>query len=240
MSIVIQYPDYLLLLTKDGGMPAVPSGQRLGAVFTTATARDAFRQQLESEVFDAASTGADLFPKLHEMHLDGVVFNPSGPQPSITLDPSAIERLCQHLQPAGFDRLATAAFPNGAPGPIAALDALWNELFSLKEWVFVVRPGGMANPYPYVAIFQDQRCVFAFTDGERARQFCIDNHLMDPAGKNSFHMTMPLPGALEWIEEAGGRSEFEVVHFNLGGVGWFAPVANFPAIRRHLGKFAGL
>jgi hypothetical protein len=247
LAIAAQHPQYFLLMTSRG-LPTAPDsqGRRLAAIFTSEAARDAFHEQIKTaepeQIVYTHTNGADLFPWLRDMHLDGLVFNCMGPQKPIAFVPLFIEEVCRILQPEGpakgdFDRLASAAFPDGQVGPMPALDALWNELFDLREWVFAVRPQGMANPYPYIAIFNGKRCAFAFTDSERARQFCVDNNLLDPDGKNSFHMTMPLPGVLDWIAEAGAAAgEFEVVHFNFGGVGWFCPVENFPVIRRHLGR----
>jgi hypothetical protein len=39
-------------------------------------------------------------------------------------------------------------------------------------------------------------------------------------------------GALEWLEQQAG---LDIIHFNFGGIGWFAPIENLSKIRRHLG-----
>ena len=235
---VANYPQYFLLHTADG-MPTAPDddGRRLAAIFTSEAAREIFRQELKvtAPLYTTVS-GAEMFPRFRGTSLDAIIFNCSGPQnEQWTFTPDLLKELCTRIE-TGFDYLATVAFPDGAHGPTEALDALWTALFDLKEWYFAVAPEANTNPYPFISTFNGKRCAFAFTDPQRSWAFCSDNDLLDPLGKASSHIAMPLPQVLEWIRQAGENEEFEIVHFNFGELGWFCPVSTFPGISRRLNQ----
>jgi hypothetical protein len=229
IPLIANYPAYHVLLT-DKGMPTAPDskGRKLGAIFTSEAALEAFRERIQpGEAHPATVPGPDIFPQFRDMQLEGIVFNCCGPQPALAFIPEFLDQICDHLGVLpDFDSLATAAFPGNQLGPMPALDALWTAVLSLRQWIFPVNPTNRASPF--YAIYEDHRCAFAFTDADRLLEFCKANNLPDE------YITMPLPGVLDWVEESTG--EFEVLQFNLGGIGWFCPVQNLAAIRKRLRK----
>lgn len=129
-----------------------------------------------------------------------------------------------------FDALASAAHPNGAQGPRAAMDALWRATFSLPEWHFAVHAERPTQPL--VVEMDGKRWVFAFTDAARVERFYREN-AAKTGGAHSFRLTMPSAGARKWIGDAEKQGIFGV-HFNFGQPGWFAPAPALDRIHTHL------
>lgn len=127
-----------------------------------------------------------------------------------------------------FDALCGRAYPNGATGPRAAMDALWKATLQLETWHFAVPK---QNPTtPLLVAIEGKTWAFAFTDGGRARRFVTENP--EPCGgAHDFVLAIPSGGAREML--SGMRGVFGV-HFNYGQPGWFAPIPNLDRIHAHL------
>jgi hypothetical protein len=253
LRYVANYPEYLLLFTGDG-MPMAPDhkGRRLAPIFTSHTAYDAFHQEVMSEgklvqPWIATVSGADLFPKLHTMNLDGIVFNCCGPQRPLAFVPRTLEVLVERIGkplapiPAkvpDFRALAAKAFPAQHQGEREDLNALWRAALDLEAWHFFVHPKDVGEPYPFITVEGGKRCAFAFTSVDIAQYFAFENGFVKEEKSGVFCIEMKLPGAIDWIERAGANNgEFEVVHFNFGAPGFFCPAAQFKPICRFLKRF---
>lgn len=129
-----------------------------------------------------------------------------------------------------FLALCSAAYPEGAPGPRPAMDALWTALFQLERWLFAVEPGDPTRPY--VGEYAGQRWAFAFTDSGLLGRFVEQNGLRGPG--DLLFLSMPAADARGWIEQAGERGLLAGVQFNFAGPGWFAPARSLAAIHTHL------
>jgi hypothetical protein len=129
-----------------------------------------------------------------------------------------------------FNALAKAAYPNeNEPGPMDAMNALWQACFALDSWLLLVHPQSMGDPRPFIAIVDDYECAFAFTDSSRVSQFAEENKLLGPDG-DVFFIAMSPAGVLEWIEQRPSLR----LHFNFGEPGWYSPAPQLPRIREFL------
>lgn len=133
-----------------------------------------------------------------------------------------------------FDALALEAYPRDAErGPREALQTLWRELLALPIWEFAVHPGDVGNPRAFIANHDNQDCVFAFTDADRATEFARAHDLLDANG-DSYRLSLALPGVFDWLTAAADRGEFSAVQFNFGRIAWFSPVSQLLVIREHI------
>lgn len=256
LRTVANFGAYWIVL-QDGKLPAAPDSKNrvLAPVFTTAAARDLFLDTLPDDQINQKLVlklnGQQLFSKLADMQIDGIVFNCVGPQDPLAFVPQLAEQALRHI--AGptksnetaadtkkeivFDPLVQAAFPNGGlGGSMDALDALHHQLFALDEWIFAVHPKQAANPLPYVIQHQGRRRAYAFTDRQRAFTFAKANDLLDQDGQ-AVNISMTPTATLEWLGNPANR--VEVLHFNFGGLGWFIPAENLPKIYARLNEQVG-
>ncbi|GEM_PF-2839715 len=253
LTLVANYPDYILLVTGDG-MPMAPDdkGRRLAPVFTTNAAFEAFHREVLAEgkliqPLRVTETGATLFPRLLGMGLHGLVFNCCGPQRPLAFVPRTIEVLIERIGKAtpveeksaepDFLALTAKAHPNGTgQGEQEDHSQLWRAVLDLEEWHFLVHPKDSADPYPFIANEGGKRCAFAFTGSETASTFAVANNLTDAQG-GAVYISMKLPGAIEWIESAGASGQLELVHFNFGCPGFYCPADRFKVLCRYLNRF---
>lgn len=250
LTLVANYPEYLLLVTGDG-MPMAPDGKgrRLAPVFTNEASFEAFREELVSEgrliqPLLVRTPGAELFPKLQAMELHGMVFNCCGPARPLAFVPRTIDVLVERIGkpvpvvPVDFVRLAARAFPEQQQGAREDLNALWHATLDLESWHFFVHPDqAMKDPYPFITVESGKRCVFAFTSTDLAQKFAFANEFVKEEKSGVLCISMPLPGAIDWIERAGLNGEIERVHFNYGMPGWFSPPEQLKPICRYLKRF---
>ncbi len=130
-----------------------------------------------------------------------------------------------------FDALTAAALPNQQLGPAAAVDALWRAVFSLDQWLFIVHPNSAIDPRPFVAYEAGYVCLFAFTDGERLREFAKENAMLDEKG-NALMLSVSPDTGIDWGHQEYQRGGRQRIHFDFGGPGWFAPLMGLPGIHR--------
>ncbi|MCC6521395.1 MAG: hypothetical protein IT373_01915 [Polyangiaceae bacterium] len=109
------------------------------------------------------------------------------------------------------------------------MDALWNALLRLPQWIFAVSERDPTAPL--VVAMDGKSWVFVFTDTTQLERFLRENNLRGQGELQ--YLTMPVDGARRWLAQAGTRGVFGV-HFNFGGPGWFAPIPNIDAIHAHL------
>jgi hypothetical protein len=251
LTLVANYPEFLLLVTGDG-MPMAPDnrGRKLAPVFTNPASYEAFREEVLSEgkliqPLLTKISGAELFPKLHTMQLDGMVFDCCGPERPLAFVPQTIPLLVERIgKPVAeapvvdFIRLAARAFPDQQQGARQDLDALWQATLDLDEWHFFVHPDQASkDPYPFIAPQDGKRCGFVFTSIGLAQKFAFANEFVKEENSGVLCISMPLPGAIDWIERAGASGELERVHFNFGMPGWFSPPEQLKPICHHLKRF---
>jgi hypothetical protein len=134
-----------------------------------------------------------------------------------------------------FTALQAAAYPNNAPGPVEALDALWRALFALDTWVFLIHPARLArgdDPFPFIADVGGEGCVMVFTSSEEAAAFAARNQLTTPEGAAAT-LVMPTAAALTWLDQELPAHVARVA-FNHGPNGWRAPRAQVAVIHEAL------
>lgn len=132
-----------------------------------------------------------------------------------------------------FAGLVAAAYKTGAPPTDAALHDLFAALSRLERWHYVVAPDQKASPTPFQSVFNEKKCVFAFTDENYANVFAKDNGLLDESGQVSL-LTMSVPESIEWLEGQAQAGSIEIVHLNFGSEGWFSGASDLPRIMRHM------
>ncbi len=235
--------DGYLMLMDDGKAALSPDGEQqrvLPAVFTDEADCTVFAAIHGARGAPRRFNGTQLFDALCAMPIDGVIFNPATQDANRRLGFAA--PFCSLVakrtgRAPDFDRLVAGAFPAGRTGEIgdpADPDALWRELLSLEAWLFAVHPGNPAQPY--LSIYRDRLCIFAFTDSARLETFCRENGLLgDKPDQQAHFLWIETAKAIGWLQGMERDHGLEVIHFNFGGVGWFAPIANLDPICRHLG-----
>lgn len=134
-----------------------------------------------------------------------------------------------------FDQLSRTA-----NAPDASLDdkgALYGAVFQLKDWWFIAR-GDLPDVHPYVAsnpsIVDSAPMIKAFTDARRLHAFARECGLTDPDGGVQM-LSLPVKSILPTM---AGYTDQGVthIHFNADRAsdGFYAPLAQLPAIRQHL------
>jgi hypothetical protein len=251
LTFIANYPEFLVLVTGDG-MPMAPDdkGRRLAPVFTNEASFEAFRKELMSDgkliqPLLTRISGSELFPKLQDMHLHGVVFNCCGPERPVAFVPQTIPVLMERIGKSApniavdFVRLAARVFPSdGREGTREDLNHLWRSTLDLAEWHFFVHPDqAHKDPYPFITVEANKRCAFAFTSIDLAQKFAFENGFVKEKNSGVLCISMPLPGAIDWIERTGRSGQIERVHFNFGMPGWYLPPEQMVPICRYLKRF---
>ena len=135
-----------------------------------------------------------------------------------------------------FRALQAAAYPDGEPGEVADLEALWRALFGLESWAFLVHPRRVAegeDPYPFIANVGGQGWLFVFTSTAEAAVFAETQGLRSDDG-STYTLGMGPLAALGWMADALPE-EVTAVHFNHGEHGWSAAPSQVVIIAGHLG-----
>jgi hypothetical protein len=252
MGTIARHPAYFLVL-RDRQIALAPDDERrrvLAAVFTNEADRDNYLREVPpdpdkiSQTVIVTASGRDLFSNLQQMTLDGIVFNPcaSDSQRVVAFQPKFAEVVLRFAEDAAaqtvneplFDRLAKAAFPDGAPGPRHALDELWRELLGLPAWILAVVPKDPETPFS-TRMQGNGLSVFAFTDSARLEAFYRDNGLV-PAGQDGvLYLSLEPKSAIPWLQKLNLNHGLESVFFNFGGHGWYSPIRNLAPICKSLG-----
>ena len=81
-----------------------------------------------------------------------------------------------------FEQLARQAFPQvDQPGPVEALDQLWNCLFDLPCWYFLAIPANhdsdQGQPFQWDRRMDGKFWLLAFTELERGQAFAAKQNL---------------------------------------------------------------
>jgi hypothetical protein len=111
------------------------------------------------------------------------------------------------------------------------LTALWSATFELERWWFVQR-GEPDNPHPFVGVFDGQPFVLGFTSAKRARNFAVSNGYASADG-SAFVLAMTPDDAVD-VAASWANEGIHAITFDHGITGYFAPLANLPAIRSHV------
>lgn len=114
--------------------------------------------------------------------------------------------------------------------------ALWRGFLELDTWFFLTTGvADLEHANPFIGIIDDRPWVMVFTDPEKAAAFAgADPRFRDGQGDLVF-MAIPQLEALRWIlglQEQGIAG----LRINQGEFGWFAPLANLPAIVAELAR----
>ncbi|MFM2163356.1 MAG: hypothetical protein RLZZ383_2868 [Pseudomonadota bacterium] len=139
-----------------------------------------------------------------------------------------------------FRALQAAAYPEGEPGEVSDLEALWRALFDLESWVFLVHPRRIAegqDPFPFIANVSGQGWLFVFTSTAEAAAFSEAQGLRSDDG-STYTLGMGPLAALGWMADALS-DDVTTVHFNYGASGWSAPPSQVTIIAGHLGLTEG-
>ena len=274
LSRIGNFGHYLLVLI-DGKLATAPDHKQrlLAAVFTTDQARTDYLNGLPDAVKIALNqkmiltcNGRELFTRLADMPLDGIVFNCLGPDQAVAFVPALSTRVLQQLdleacgavEPAltatanapdrtqppassnsthDFIALTKAALPDLRPGPRAAVNALWRAAFSLDQWLFIVHPNAATDRQPFVDAEAGYVCLFAFTDGDQLHRFARENNMLDEHG-GALMLAISPQNAIEWGRREREQGGSRRIHFNFGGPGWFAPLSGLPGIHEFIQKSA--
>ena len=111
------------------------------------------------------------------------------------------------------------------------LTALWSATFELERWWFVQR-GEPENPHPFVGVFDGKPFVLGFTSAKRARNFAVSNGYASADG-SAFVLAMTPDSAVD-VAASWANEGIHAITFDHGITGYFAPLANLPAIRSHV------
>jgi len=251
MRRIAQHPSYFLVL-RDRQIALAPDDGRqrvLAAVFTNEPDRENYLREVPppdpgkiSQTLITTASGRDLFSNLQQMTLDGIVFNPRAlvDDRVVAFQPKFAEVVLRFVDAAQeaaeepkFDRLAKAAFPEGAPGPRHALDDLWTELLGLPAWIFAVKPKDPETPFS-TRMQSNGLSVFAFTDSARLEAFYRDNGLVPAEQDEVLYLSMEPRSAIPWLQKLSQNDGVATVFFNFGGHGWFSPIRNLEPICKSL------
>ncbi|GAT74949.1 hypothetical protein MHM582_3458 [Microbacterium sp. HM58-2] len=112
------------------------------------------------------------------------------------------------------------------PGDVS-MDRLWRAVFALDQWRFLTR--SLDTPHPVIAEFPQGAMLLAFTTAERAREGDLWAGL-DPTA-NSYQISVPLPGAIDW---AAGFADHHAVYgilFDHPSQGFYVPLTGLQPMR---------
>jgi hypothetical protein len=139
--------------------------------------------------------------------------------------------------PSPFDALMAQAKAEGSDeARIPAFKALWRRFLNLDTWYFLTTGvADLERASPFIGIIDEQPWVMVFTDPDKAAQFAGPDPRFRNAEGELVFMGVPQLEALQWIL---GLGEHGVVglRINQGEFGWFAPLANLPAIVMELAQ----
>lgn len=138
-----------------------------------------------------------------------------------------------------FDTLmAQAKTASSEAEQIACFKALWKGLLELESWTFLTTGvADLEHASPFIGIIEDQPWVLVFTDPEKAGQFAGPDPRFRDAEGNLIFMGIPTMEAVAWVMGLGAHGVVGL-RINQGAFGWFAPLANLPAIARDLAQEA--
>ncbi|HJV22249.1 MAG TPA: hypothetical protein VJ570_06120 [Holophagaceae bacterium] len=117
---------------------------------------------------------------------------------------------------------------------IACFKGLWKRFLELDTWIFLTTGvADLEHASPFIGIIEEQPWALVFTDPEKAGQFAGPDPRFRDAEGNLIFMGIPTMEAVAWVM---GLGEHGVVglRINQGEFGWYAPLANLPAIARDL------
>lgn len=130
-----------------------------------------------------------------------------------------------------FDALMAQAKAEGSDeARIPAFKALWRAFLDLDTWYFLTTGvADLERASPFIGIIDEAPWVMVFTDPDKAAAFAgPDPRFRNPQGELVF-MGIPQMEALQWILGLGAHGVVGL-RINQGEFGWFAPLANLPAI----------
>lgn len=129
---------------------------------------------------------------------------------------------------ASIDALSDTA--RSQPDSFAAIDALWRAVYALPHWSFIAR-GPDDAPSPFIGQLPNGPMVFAFTSRQRAHEGALANGLDEEAASRV--LSVPLPGAVEWLAAFGQQGVAGVV-FDMPAQGYTAPLHNLLPMQAHI------
>lgn len=134
-----------------------------------------------------------------------------------------------------FDELALKSAQSG--GAMPEMTALFEQVFALPSWHFVMR-GTPPDVHPYVAAnanYADgKHMVRAFTDTDRLLRFARENNLLDATGGAPV-LTIPTKSVVAYLEQFASSGVFGVwFNSDTGSEGFFGPLASLRAIEAHV------
>ena len=125
--------------------------------------------------------------------------------------------------------LLAAARSAGVEGDgVDAQRALWRAVYALPRWLFIAR-GDEDEPRPFIADLPEGPTIYAFTRGERAREFAVQR-LGLPEEEAGLMLAIPTASAAEWV---AGFAEHGVQRIMFDDE-FFAPIGNLLPIRDDL------
>lgn len=140
------------------------------------------------------------------------------------------------LRPLGppaspFDGLmAQAKAADSDEARIPLFRALWRGFLELDTWFFLTTGvADLAQASPFIGIIDDRPWVMVFTDPEKAAQFAGPDPRFRDGNGDLIFLGIPQAEALPWILGLQAQGVLGV-RINQGEYGWFAPLANLPAI----------
>ena len=136
-----------------------------------------------------------------------------------------------------FDELMTQAkAAESDEARVPFFKALWRGFLELDTWFFLTTGvADLEHASPFIGIIDDQPWVMVFTDPDKAAAFAGEDPRFRDGNGDLVFMGIPQLEALRWIlglQEQGIAG----LRINQGEFGWFAPLANLPAIVAELAR----
>ncbi|SHL24653.1 hypothetical protein [Hymenobacter psychrotolerans] len=117
------------------------------------------------------------------------------------------------------------------------LSALWKAVLSLPQWHFITRQtANIEDRKPFVGVLDGKPWAFVFTDRQRAQEYARTipgGEFVDASG-NVLVISTETPRAVDYLLALAAQGVHGVRFNELNG--WFSPLANLPAIIRHVHK----
>lgn len=138
------------------------------------------------------------------------------------------------MEKIDFDQLSKNAYH--ADANLQDKDALWLEVFKLREWFFIAQ-GAADQIQPFVGTVEvldkETLWIHAFTDVNRATYFAKSNNLFLDKLATPI-LTVNNDGkVLEWIDNQKG-GKIKGIFFNGEGHGFFTSLNQLRPIKTHL------
>ncbi|KAA9327597.1 hypothetical protein F0P96_16595 [Hymenobacter busanensis] len=115
------------------------------------------------------------------------------------------------------------------------LSELWKAALNLPQWHFITKhTERLEDRKPFVGVMDNKGWVFVFTDRQKAHEYgkaIKDGGFVDAEG-NLMVISMGIEGAIDYVMDLFTKGVYGMRMNELNG--WFSPIANLPAIIKHV------